>query len=326
MRSVSQLVFKTSAVVQPTAGLFPRFAFARARGSRAPRARIGWRSWELYFVGVLLRRGRAAPPADAFNPQCFTPPLTTSLRRGAAWARWPSWSSKPVRSCSPRPAFSLASRSLALGARALRAPASVGIHGNAAPTHRGERRGKAAPPADRHPAAPTPPLPTSLRRGAAWARWPSWSSKPVRSCSPRPAFSLASRSLALGARALRAPASVGIHGNAAPRHRGERRGKAAPPADRQPAAPTPPLPTSLRRGAAWARWPSWSSKPVRSCSPRPAFSLASRSLALGARALRAPPSVGIHGNAAPTHRGERRGKAAPPPDRQPAVLYTTAHD
>src|SRR6266511_2307217 len=102
MRSVSQLVFKTSAVVQPTAGLFPRFAFARARGSRAPRARIGWRSWELYFVGVLLRRGRAAPPADAFNPQCFTPPLTTSLRRGAAWARWPSWSSKPVRSCSPR--------------------------------------------------------------------------------------------------------------------------------------------------------------------------------------------------------------------------------
>src|SRR6266540_6413024 len=181
----AQLVFKTSAVVQPTAGLFPRFAFARARGSRAPRARIGWRSWELYFVGVLLRRGRAAPPADAFNPQCFTPPLTTSLRRGAAWARGPSWSSKPVRSCSPRPAFSLASRSLALGARALRAPASVGIHENAAPTHRGERRGKAAPPADRQPAAPTPPLPTSLRRGAAWARWPSWSSKPVRSCSPR---------------------------------------------------------------------------------------------------------------------------------------------
>src|SRR6266508_3394390 len=102
MGPVAQLVFKTSAVVQPTAGLFPRFAFARARGSRAPRARIGWRSWELYFVGVLLRRGRAAPPADAFNPQCFTPPLTTSLRRGAAWARWPSWSSKPVRSCSPR--------------------------------------------------------------------------------------------------------------------------------------------------------------------------------------------------------------------------------
>src|SRR6266508_2023177 len=185
MGPVAQLVFKTSAVVQPTAGLFPRFAFARARGSRAPRARIGWRSWELYFVGVLLRRGRAAPPADAFNPQCFTPPLTTSLRRGAAWARWPSWSSKPVRSCSPRPAFSLASRSLALGARALRAPASVGIHGNAAPTHRGERRGKAAPPADRQPAAPTPPLPTSLRRGAAWARWPSWSSKAVRSCSAR---------------------------------------------------------------------------------------------------------------------------------------------
>src|SRR6266545_317470 len=130
MGPVAQLVFKTSAVVQPTAGLFPRFAFARARGSRAPRARIGWRSWELYFVCVLLRRGRAAPPADAFNPQCFTPPLTTSLRRGAAWARWPSWSSKPVRSCSPRPAFSLASRSLALGARALRALASAGARGS----------------------------------------------------------------------------------------------------------------------------------------------------------------------------------------------------
>ena len=25
-----------------------------------------------------------------------------NLRRGAAWARWPSWSSKPVRSCNPR--------------------------------------------------------------------------------------------------------------------------------------------------------------------------------------------------------------------------------
>ncbi len=40
------------------------------------------------------------------------------------------WSSKPVRSCSPRPAFPPASRSLALGARAVRALASADARGS----------------------------------------------------------------------------------------------------------------------------------------------------------------------------------------------------
>ena len=42
-------------------------------------------------------RPRRAPPDAA---TVYAAPST--LARGAAWARWPSWSSKPVRSCNPR--------------------------------------------------------------------------------------------------------------------------------------------------------------------------------------------------------------------------------
>src|SRR5262245_51361320 len=40
--------------------------------------------------------------ASADAGPCMAPSTWSSLPLGAAWARWPSGSSKPVRSCSPR--------------------------------------------------------------------------------------------------------------------------------------------------------------------------------------------------------------------------------